>query len=475
MENWQGKRVVILGAARQGLALARYLARHGARVTLNDHRKAEEMTAAVQSLADADIAWELGGHPISLLDAADFLAISGGVPLDNPLVVEAQRRGIPLTNDSQIFMEAAPCKTVGITGSAGKTTTTMLVGRMAEHAFRDGGRSRAANPRPSSLVRARVFVGGNLGDPLVNYVDEMAGDDIAILELSSFQLEQMTVSPDVAAVLNITPNHLDRHGTMEAYAAAKARILHFQSAEDVAVLGRDDPGSWGLAGQVNGRLMSFGFTPLAAGGEGTLLQHDRFIMRAGAEETLLPVADVIELRGEHNCLNVLAACAIAFAAGFSGESMRAGVAGFRGAPHRLEFVREWRGAMWYNDSIATAPERTIAAIRSFSGPIVLMLGGRDKNLPWGDLAELVHRRVDHLVLFGEAADKINAALGQRIPGQRPFSLARCQSLKDAVQAASRVAQPGYVVLFAPGGTSFDEFKDFEERGESFRKWVQELS
>jgi UDP-N-acetylmuramoylalanine--D-glutamate ligase len=475
MQNWQGKRVVILGAARQGLALARYLARHGARVTLNDRRTLEQMTDAVQSLADTDVAWELGGHPLSLLDTADVLAISGGVPLDNPLVVEAERRGIQRTNDSQIFMEAAPCKTIGITGSAGKTTTTTLVGRMAEHALRDDDRPQAANHQRLSVAGGRVYVGGNIGDPLVNYVDQMTADDTAVLELSSFQLEQMTASPNLAALLNITPNHLDRHGSMEAYTAAKARILQFQSAQDVAILGRDDPGAWGLANRVRGRLLSFGFSPLPAGAEGAWVRDGSFLMSAHGQETLLPVADVIELRGEHNRLNVLAACAIAFAAGFSPDAMRAGVSNFRGAPHRLEFVREWRGALWYNDSIATAPERTIAAIRSFSGPIVLMLGGRDKNLPWDDLASLIHARVDHLVLFGEATEKINAALGHRLPGQRPFSLVRCHGLKEAVQAASQVAQPGYIVLFAPGGTSFDEFKDFEERGEHFRKWVQELS
>lgn len=461
VNNWQGKRVVIIGAARQGLALARHLARHGATVTLNDRRNADQLTAAVHSLSGVNVTWQLGGHPLDLLDAADLLALSGGVPLDNPLVAEAVRRGIPLTNDTQVFMEVAPCKTVGITGSAGKTTTTALMGRIA-HADTAGQFRRA-------------WIGGNIGDPLVNYVDEMTAGDIAILEISSFQLEQMSSSPNVAAILNITPNHLDRHGSMEAYTAAKARILHFQTPEDVAVLGRDDPGAWGLADQVRGRLLSFGAGPLPEGGEGAFIRDRQFVMRAHGIDTVLPVADVIELRGEHNRLNVLAACAIAFAAGFSPAGMRAGVSGFRGAPHRLEWVREWRGAQWYNDSIATAPERTIAAIRSFDAPLILLLGGRDKNLPWDELADLIHRRVDHVVLFGEAAAKINAALGPQTPGRRPLSLVRCQGLREAVQAAASVARSGDVVLLAPGGTSFDEFRDFEERGESFRQWVQKLT
>jgi UDP-N-acetylmuramoylalanine--D-glutamate ligase len=461
MDNWQGKRVVILGAARQGQALARYLVGHGALVTLNDRRRPEEMTAVMNSLADLGLRWELGGHPLSLLEGTEMLAVSGGVPLDNPLVVEAQRRAILLTNDSQVFMEAAPCKIVGITGSAGKTTTTMLVGRIAQ-ADRSG-------------MFRRAWVGGNIGDPLINHVDEMVAEDVAIMELSSFQLEQMTTSPHVAAILNITPNHLDRHGTMEAYTAAKARILAFQSPQDVAVLGRDDPGAWGLQGQVRGKLLSFGFTPPATGAEGGMLRDGDFFLGMQGSETLLPIRDLIELRGEHNRLNVLAACTIALAAGFSPQAMRAGVSGFKGAPHRLEFVRERNGASWYNDSIATAPERTMAAIRSFEEPLVLLLGGRDKKLPWSDLADLIHRRVDHVVLFGELAAKISAVIGPTVAGERPFSLVRCESLRDAVQAASRAAKPGFVVLFAPGGTSFDEFTDFEERGESFRKWVQELS
>jgi UDP-N-acetylmuramoylalanine--D-glutamate ligase len=279
----------------------------------------------------------------------------------------------------------------------------------------------------------------------------------------------------VAAILNITPNHLDRHGTMEAYTAAKARVLDFQAAGDAAVLGRDDPGAWGLSGKVHGNLFSFGFSPLPAGQNGAYQENDKFFLRDGGQTLRLPVEDAIELRGEHNRLNALAACAIAHAAGFTPDAMLAGIQGFRGVPHRLEFVRTWRGAHWYNDSIATAPERTTAAINSFGGPMILMLGGRDKNLPWEDLAQLIHRRVDHVILFGEAAEKINAAIGARIPGSKPYSLTRVAKCHDAVMAASRLAQPGFVVLFSPGGTSFDEFKDFEERGEKFRQWVLELS
>ena len=221
MTDWTGKRVLILGAARQGQALARWLARHGARVTLSDKRSEADLEPARQALADLPIEWAPGGHPLELLDKTDVLCLSGGIPLTLPIVAEAQKRGIPLSNDTQIFMEVAPCKTVGITGSAGKTTTTALLGKMAKASYAE---------RPE-----RVLVGGNIGDPLINYVDEMQSDDLAILEISSFQLDQMSISPNVAAILNVTPNHLDRHGTMEAYTAAKARILEFQSKEDVAI------------------------------------------------------------------------------------------------------------------------------------------------------------------------------------------------------------------------------------------------
>jgi len=382
------------------------------------------------------------------------------VPLNNPLVEFAVANGIPVSNDTQVFMDVVPCKTLGITGSAGKTTTTTLVGRIAQ---------------ASRGKYGRIWIGGNIGDPLINYVDEMQPSHLAILEISSFQSEQMTTSPNISAILNITPNHLDRHGTMEAYTTAKARVLNFQSAGDTAILGRDDPGAWGLAGKVRGRLLSFGFTPLPEGQDGAYIQNEQFYLRDGGKVIRLPVENHIELRGEHNRLNVLAACTIAHAAGFSPEDMLAGVTDFRGVAHRLEFVRAWRGAHWYNDSIATAPERTIAAVRSFGGLLILLLGGRDKNLPWEDLGKLVRQRVDHVVIFGEAAEKIQAAIGQRIPGSKPYSLTRVATCKEAVLAASRLAQPGFVVLFSPGGTSFDEFKDFEERGERFKQWVLEFS
>lgn len=454
--DWNGKRVTILGGARQGQAAARWLALHGATVTVNDHRTAEQMAAARSALADTPVTWVLGDHPIEVLDTTDIVCLSGGVPLDNPIVVEANRKGIPLTNDTQVFMEVVPCQTVGITGSAGKTTTTTLVGQMAKTSFGD-----------------KVYVGGNIGDPLLNYVDDMKPGNLAILEISSFQLEQMTLSPNIAVVLNITPNHLDRHGTMEAYAAVKRRILDFQVSGDTAILCREDPGSWHLHGLHHGRLLSFGFGFIASEEEGSFLSDGMIYLHKNDNEIPLVRRDQIQLRGKHNVMNVLAAITIGYAAGIPLEAIKSAAIGFRGVAHRLELVREWKGAKWYNDSIATAPERTMAAIRSFDEPIILLLGGRDKNLPWSELAVLVHERVDRVVLFGEAAEKISAALEQA-HGPLRQTVEHCKDLKEAVQTAERLAVPGSVVLLSPGGTSFDQFGDFEERGEAFRKWVSEL-
>ncbi len=456
--DWSGKRVLILGAARQGLALARWLSIHGAQVTLSDRGSAENLRTARESLAEYPIQWVLGSHPLELLDSTDVLCLSGGVPLTLPIVTEAVKQGIPLSNDTQIFMEVVPCRTIGITGSAGKTTTTTLVGKMAANAYGD-----------------HAYTGGNIGDPLINYVDKMESKDIAILEISSFQLDQMTISPDIAAILNITPNHLDRHGTMEAYTAAKARLLDFQTSQDVAILGRDDKVAWGLRNRVKGKLLTFSLHELEEGLSGAYFHDGLLNLRDGNAYLPLILREKIFVRGDHNVLNVLAAFTIGHAAGFPLDAMLDAVEEFRGVEHRQEFVRELHGVRWYNDSMATAPERTIAAIRSFDEPIVLLLGGRDKDLPWEDLIQLASERVDHIVLFGEAADKIEKTIEQLGPGPKHFTVARADGLQAAVPLAAEVAQAGDVVLLSPGGTSFDEFKDFAERGERFRTWVRELS
>ena len=479
MTNWTNTHTLILGAARQGIALAHWLSRHGSHVTLSDSRSMDELAFAQVNLADTNVEWAVGGHPLELLNKVDVLCLSGGIPLTLPIVQEAVKRGIPLSNDTQIFMEVAPCKTIGITGSAGKTTTTTLVGEMAKLSYKDEDSKNSSVIHPSReafISHPSVFVGGNIGDPLINYVDDMTSDDLAILEISSFQLEQMTVSPNIAAILNITPNHLDRHGTMEAYKNAKARILEFQTEKDTAILSHDDKGAWSLRNKVKGKLLTFSLNDLDEGLSGAYLHDGLLNLRDGNAYLPLILREKIQLRGDHNVANVLAAFAIGHAAGFKLDDMLEAVEEFRGVPHRLELVRELHGVRWYNDSIATAPERSMAAIHAFDEPIVLMLGGRDKDLPWDEIAKLIHKRVDHVVLFGEATELIQKAVARfAVGGERSVDLRRANNFKEAIAIAAEVATAGDIVLLSPGGTSYDEFKDFAERGEVFRKWVMELS
>lgn len=447
--------MVIVGAARQGTALARYLVEQEADVVLTDKRSAHHLQSAIDSLADLPVEWRLGGHSRRMLESADLLCLSGGVPSDIALVNEAKKRSIPISNDSQIFLEDAPCKTIGITGSAGKTTTTMLVGRILQ---------AANNFR-------KVWVGGNIGNPLITDVSSMTAEDIAVMELSSFQLEWMTRSPSVAAILNIAPNHIDRHITMENYVVAKARILDFQSESDFKILNRDDAPTWELSGRAKGKLISFGASTLPKDERGTFIRDDQIILRDKMRERAVLPLSAIELRGDHNVMNVLAACAIGEVAGASIDAIQAGVRGFRGAPHRLEFVRTIHEIDWYNDSIATSPQRAEAAVRSFKRPLVLLIGGRDKGLPWEEFASLAGERAEHIILFGEAAKNLSSVFRVRAPS---LPLRQAKDLAAAVKLAATVAKPGSVVLLAPGCTSFDEFPDFEARGEHFRQLVKEL-
>jgi UDP-N-acetylmuramoylalanine--D-glutamate ligase len=440
------------------MALARYLVSQGAEVVVTDHQQPGDLEREVNELLALGVECEFGGHPLHMLDECDLVCPSAGVPLSIPLLIEAQSRGIPFSNDSQIFLEGAPCPVVGITGSAGKTTTTALVGKMAE----------------SEIGSQRTWIGGNIGNPLISNLVDMASDHFAVVELSSFQLEIMTRSPQVAAVLNLTPNHLDRHLTMEAYINAKKQILVHQTPEDIAVLSCDDPVTWELKDSVQGKLIVFGSDMPESHLESVYLKNGMICYWNGKKSLDIIPRDKIQLKGEHNLMNVIAACAIAIVAGISFQAIRLGIEGFSGVNHRLEFVRSWGGADWYNDSIATAPERAIAAIKSFDEPIVLLAGGRDKDLPWKKWAALVLKRVDHLIIFGEAREIIEEAINTFANMNGEITITSCNDIRDAVVEASEVIKPGDVVLLSPGGTSFDEFRDFAERGEWFKKWVNKL-
>jgi UDP-N-acetylmuramoylalanine--D-glutamate ligase len=474
-----GKQVVILGLARQGVALARFLACAGAKVTASDLRDKAALADAVAELSDLSIRYVLGEHPHSLLDKADLLCLSGGVPIDVPLVVEARRRGVPLSNDAQIFLERCPAPVIGITGSAGKTTTTALVGEMCRAGGRLASDRCAASTGCAASEGMQTWVGGNIGNPLITDLDEIRPDDRVVMELSSFQLELMTISPHIAAVTNITPNHLDRHETMEAYIAAKRNIVAHQRADDFAVLGYDDANARALALDTAAQL--YWFSGGAEMDQGAFRTNGSLTLRMGGRDRTICNASQVKLLGRHNLLNVLAASAIAGLAGVGLEAMREVAMTFTGVEHRLEMVRELDGVRWYDDSIATAPERSLAALRSFEDPIVLLAGGRDKKLPWGEFAGEATRRVRHLVTFGEAGPMIARVVGkaQRSggageQGSKLEGITQVGTMEEAVEAAARLVQPGDVVLLSPGGTSFDAFQDFAERGDRFKDLVRDL-
>ncbi len=462
MSKYKAKQVLVIGAARQGLATSRYLDKHGAKVILTDARSDAELTEIKESFSGTNVRTHFGGHPLELLDNTDMVCVSGGVPLTIPIIKEAKQRQIKLSNDSQIFVETCPCPIIGITGSAGKTTTTTLLGKMAENFF-----AMKSN-------KNRAWTGGNIGNPLISNVDEMHEDDLAIMELSSFQLELMTRSPHIAAVLNITPNHLDRHGTLGAYTAAKTRILRFQGQADLGILNREDKGSWNLREELHGDLISFGYSQPGRNENGTYIDKGWIMLQIAKERLKLLPLEWIPLRGDHNRLNVLAACAIAAGASIALPAIQTAIENFEGIPHRMQLVASKNGVDWYDDSIATTPERALAALKSFEEPIVLLLGGRDKNLPWEELLSYASQRVKHFILFGEAAPMIAEKLTKFNEQQKHLSTTQAKTLKEAVQLASEKAEAGDIVLLSPGGTSYDAFVDFEERGACFAKWIEEL-
>ena len=467
--QWQGERICVIGAARQGLALARFFLERGADVILNDRSDSAAMQPVIDQMTawqlarqpQGTLSWHLGSHPLELLENLDMLCVSGGVPLNLPLIEEAIRRHIPLTNDSELFMQFVQGQVIGISGSAGKTTTTALMGKIVSDALENTNR--------------KVWVGGNIGMPLIEQVEDIRPEDVVVLELSSFQLELMKTVPSVAAILNITPNHLDRHGSMEAYTAAKANLFRWQKADDWAIINHEDMGANALRTIIPGRWASFGFRRSPGVHPQVYQSSDQLLFSNGIQETEILNINEILLRGRHNIQNVMAALLLAYCSQISLDRIHDSIASFTGVPHRLEFVREHKGVQWYNDSIATTPERSMAAIRSFSEPLVLLLGGRDKDLPWEHLANLVHRRVHDVILFGEAAHLIEPILRRAHSATSLVKIHTCPALQEAVACAASVAQAGDVVLLSPGGTSFDEFKDFAERGERFKQWVQQIS
>ncbi|MEM6283100.1 MAG: UDP-N-acetylmuramoyl-L-alanine--D-glutamate ligase, partial [Chloroflexota bacterium] len=431
----------------------RWLPTLGAEVTVTDGKSAE--TLGINAADYPGVNFVLEEHPDSLLDSADVLCVSGGVPLTIPFIQAAVERGIPLSNDAQLFLERCPARVIGITGSAGKTTTTTLTGQMIERAG------------------FKTWVGGNIGNVLTDVLTDIGPDDTVVMELSSFQLELMTRSPQIAAILNLTPNHLDRHGTMEAYTAAKANIIAHQSPDDVAVLGHDDSGSYGLYDDVQGDLLWFSSESMISDGAFLLGQRLMLVGDANPSGEAQMICDYkdVPLRGEHNLRNVLAACTLAGVAGVTPEVMGDAIRAFEGVEHRQEVVRVLDDVTYVNDSIATAPERVLAALRSYQEPLVLLLGGADKKLPWDEMLQLAARKSRHIIAFGGSAADIVAKQLREIEFK---DFTRVKTVEEAVAKAHELAQSGDVVLLSPGGTSYDAYNDFAERGNHFREIVNAL-
>ena len=448
------RRVVIVGFGRQGQALARWLPRVGAVPIVTDQQTADQLQINPDDFPG--VRFFLGDNPQELLDIADVICVSGGVPLDIPMLSEARIRDIPMTNDAQLFIDRCQAPIIGITGSAGKTTTTALVGTM----FKQAG--------------FITWIGGNIGSPLIDLMSAIRPEHQVVMELSSFQLELTHTSPSIAAILNITPNHLDRHGTMQNYIRAKAHIIAHQNESGIAVLGRDDLGTRMLETVAQGDLVWFSQREMVA--DGAFLAGQRIVVTGlasvdGSPQIVCETSE-IPLRGEHNLRNVLAACALAGAAGLPPEIMAETIREFKAVPHRLERIREINGVTFVNDSIATAPERVVAALQSYDEPLVLLAGGADKKLPWDEMVVLALRKSRHIIAFGRDGDIVIDAV-KRLGGDSAM-VTRVQTLEEAVKHAVEKAQPGDVVLLSPGGTSYDAYKDFAARGDHFRQLVMSL-
>ncbi|HEX6971036.1 MAG TPA: UDP-N-acetylmuramoyl-L-alanine--D-glutamate ligase [Limnochordia bacterium] len=454
--EWSHRRVAVVGLGLSNLAVARFWLRAGAQVTGCDQKRGDELGERLAPWRALGIPLRLGPGYMDGLASFDAIALTPGMRKDHPEIAAARRAGVLITSEMALFLDACRARVVGVTGSRGKTTTTALLGEMA-----------STTGRP-------VYVGGNIGRPLLEVVAEIEADAVVVLEMSSFQLELLDRSPAVAVITNIAPDHLDHHGTMESYLAAKARIFAHQRPEDWLIHHGDDPLVRGLIERACAQRAEFSRLHRVA--EGAYLE-DGWIHLA-REDAGVPVGPVAGLRlvGAHNVENVLAACAAADKIGVTPSAMRQVCERFRGVPHRLEHVADIDGVAYYNDSIATTPSRTLAGIQAFDRPVVLIAGGYDKRLPFDELAEQLIGRVHTVVLLGQTKEAIAQAIDRAaaLRDAPPPSVIRADSLEDAVAAAAAAARPGDVVLLSPACASYDLFRNYEERGERFRRLVTAL-
>ena len=464
--DFAGKRVTVMGLGLfgGGVGVARFLAARGARVTATDLKGTDALAESVAKLEGLPVTFHLGGHSDSDFTEADVVIVNPAVPDSSPFLAKARAARVPLETEINLFFKLCPATIVGITGSNGKSTTASL----AAHLLEAGSR--------------RVWLGGNIGRSLLEDLAAIRPDDLVVLELSSFQLERLEptgLSPAVSIVLNVTPNHLDRHKTFDAYARAKQPILLHQRPADAALLNADCPivSVWGNLG----RGRKFEFSTRGPVERGAWLDGDRAFWRdggrplpamgaplpaTGAPHPLFHRTD-LALRGEHNLGNALAAAGAAVLCGVPTEAIGPRLASFRAIEHRLEFVRTLDGVSYYNDSKATTPEAAIAGLRAFHEPVILIAGGYDKEVPFDELGKAVCQRARLVILLGDTAEKIHQAIASR----GNVATRRLPDLPAAVHEARTLARPGDVVLLSPACASYDMFENYEERGTLFKKLV----
>jgi UDP-N-acetylmuramoylalanine--D-glutamate ligase len=451
LNSLAGRRVTVVGLAKSGVAAARLLRTAGADVTGLDAKPVAALGREAAGLADLGVRLLGGGaDAASAFAGTDLVVVSPGVPLDGAQLAPACARRIPIIGELELGWRAMEADTTAISGTNGKTTTTALIGAVL-----------AQQPRP-------VLVAGNIGTPLCANALSFPADGLVVCEVSSFQLETAeSFQPRVAVVLNITPDHLDRHGTFAAYVDAKARIFANQGPSDCAVLNADDEATRALGARAHAPVVWFSRQRELA--HGVFVRGGWIVARLnGHVEEICPLSEIF-LRGQHNVENVLAATACALWTGLAPAAIRAAIGRFRGVAHRIEWVRELKGVQYYNDSKGTNVASTLRALESFSERIVLIAGGKGKGQAWEPLADAARGRVAHALLVGEDAPKIGAALtAATIP------VTQCRSLQEAVDRARALAAPGDVVLLSPACASFDMFDNFEHRGEVFKKLVERL-
>jgi UDP-N-acetylmuramoylalanine--D-glutamate ligase len=413
---------LVVGAARSGVALAIHLTREGHKVRVVDRKPAKELASAT-ALMPSTVELKLGGHDASVLDGVDVVYASPGVPWDSELLNQARSKGIPVSSEIDLFLRSCPGTVVGITGTNGKTTTTALTGAVL-----------SAGHRP-------VIVGGNIGDTVLDRIDEITPEHWVVLELSSFQLESVEKPHlHVGVVLNITPDHLDRHGTLDRYAGLKARVVQFAEPDDYAVLNGRDQIVRGFEQRTKAKVVWF-----------------------DKHQPIPPMP----LPGRHNMENALAAAAVGRIAGLSDDAINNAIRGFKGVEHRLELVGEWAGVRWYNDSKATNPDASRVALSAFPGaPVVLIAGGYGGGFDLREWVADVLANTEAVVLIGASAGELSGAL------KAHRKVVSAESLEDAVSQAAHIARSGGVVLFSPAYKSFDMFKDFEDRGNQFKDFVR---